>query len=48
MPQRFRVALSFPSEHRKLVEAVAGQLVEKLGEGTVFYDKYFEYVLAHP
>ncbi len=48
MPQRFRVALSFPSEHRKVVEAVAYQLVEKLGEGTVFYDKYFEYVLARP
>ncbi len=48
MPQRFRVALSFPGEHREVVKAVADKLVEKLGEGTVFYDAYFEYALARP
>jgi formylglycine-generating enzyme required for sulfatase activity len=48
MPQRFRVALSFPGEHRGVVKAVADRLVEKLGEGTVFYDEYFEYALARP
>ena len=44
--KRFRVALSFPSEHRQFVAKVARLLVQKLGKERVFYDRNFEAELA--
>ena len=44
--RRFKVALSFPGEHREYVKEVAAHLVNELGEDTVFYDMYFEHELA--
>jgi TIR domain-containing protein len=46
--RRFRVALSFAGEHRPYVESVASNLRAKLGDESVFYDKYFEADLARP
>jgi hypothetical protein len=43
---QFRVALSFPGEKRKYIEAVAIALCDKLGRKNVFYDKHFEAELA--
>lgn len=45
---RFKVALSFPGEHREYVSAVADELKKRLGKGTVFYDKDFTAQLARP
>lgn len=45
---RFKVALSFPSERRDYVAAVANDLKKRLGAGTVFYDKDFTAQLARP
>lgn len=45
---RFKVALSFPGEHRDYVAAVAEELKKRLGRGTVFYDKDFTAQLARP
>lgn len=42
----FKIALSFPSEDREYVEKVAENLSEKLGESSVFYDKWYEVELA--
>ncbi|HEV3040882.1 MAG TPA: TIR domain-containing protein [Candidatus Angelobacter sp.] len=39
--RRFRVALSFPGEHRKRVEAVALALAPKLGRDKILYDKWY-------
>lgn len=44
----FRIALSFPGQHRPYVENVASALRNKLGNGSIFYDKYFEADLARP
>lgn len=41
-PHRFRVALSFPGEHRAFVESIANKLAQKLGREKVLYDKYHE------
>lgn len=38
--RRFRVALSFPGEHRERVEKIAEALGEKLGRDRVLYDKW--------
>jgi hypothetical protein len=46
--KRFRVALSFPGEHRDYVERVAVALGEKLQRDQVFYDRWFEAELARP
>lgn len=46
--KRFRVALSFPGEHRDFVERVAGRLAEILGRERVLYDRYYEAELARP
>ena len=47
-PFRFKVALSFPGEHRGRVERIAYALVEKLGRGTVLYDRWFSAEFARP
>lgn len=46
--RRFRVALSFPGEHRPLVCAVANHLKSELGNDTVFYDNDYVVELARP
>ena len=44
--RRFAVALSFPGEHRTLVETVANALERALRRERVFYDKFHEVELA--
>lgn len=44
--RRFKVALSFPGEHREVVEPVANALAQALGEPRVFYDKFHEEQLS--
>lgn len=46
--RRFNVALSFPGEKRDFVSQVAEGLSERMGQGNVFYDTYFEHLLARP
>ena len=46
--KRFRVALSFPGEHRKFLAEVADRLARDLGQERVFYDKRYEAELARP
>ena len=38
--RRFRVALSFPGEHRGRVEKIAEALAGRLGRDKVLYDKW--------
>lgn len=45
---RFRVALSFPGEHRAYVERVAAELDHLLGPDACFYDRFYEAQLARP
>jgi hypothetical protein len=40
-PRRFRVALSFPGEHRSRVEIVARALAANLGREKVLYDRWY-------
>jgi hypothetical protein len=44
--RRFRIALSFPGEHRRLVQRVADRLSAAVGRERVLYDKYYEAELA--
>ena len=44
--KRFRVALSYASEHRTFVGAVAMELQQMLGNNSVFYDDFYKYDLA--
>ncbi len=46
--QRFKIALSFPSEHRGFVEQVAARLADQVGRDRVLYDKYYEAEFARP
>jgi hypothetical protein len=46
--KRFKVAFSFPEEHRDFVENVADKLAKSIGKKKVFYDKYYESELARP
>lgn len=46
--ERFRIALSFPSEHRDLVRRVAAHLSDSLGHDAVFLDEWYEVELAGP
>src|SRR4051812_41385165 len=41
MSKRFRVALSFPGEHREFVKDVANHLAARLGRDRVLYDDYY-------
>jgi len=45
---RFRVALSYPGEHRDVVAKVAEHLATALGEERVLYDKFHEAEFARP
>jgi len=44
--RRFRVALSFPGEHRARVKAIADLLGEQLGQRHVLYDQWHEVEFA--
>jgi tetratricopeptide (TPR) repeat protein len=46
--RRFEIALSFPGEHRPVVEAVAALLAEKFTENRVLYDEYHDAEFARP
>lgn len=46
--QRFKIALSFPGEHRDFVEQVATRLADRVGRDRVLYDKYYEAEFARP
>lgn len=46
LPERFLVAFSFAGEQRDLVSSIAAAVEQRLGEGTVFYDEWFEYYIA--
>ena len=45
---RFKVALSFPGEHRDYVSSLAAEVKKRLGNGAVFYDRDFTAQLARP
>src|SRR5262245_42318555 len=47
-PRRFRIALSFPGEHRQFVEQVAEQLAAVVGRESVLYDRFYEAEFARP
>jgi tetratricopeptide (TPR) repeat protein len=47
-PKRFRVALSFPGEHRLRVEEIAEALALNLGRDRVLYDKWYGPEFARP
>jgi hypothetical protein len=44
--RRFRIALSFPGEHRPFVKQVAERLSAKVGRERVLYDRFYEAELA--
>jgi tetratricopeptide (TPR) repeat protein len=46
--QAFRVALSFPGEHRDFVEKLAERLAAALPREAIFYDRWYEAHLAVP
>jgi hypothetical protein len=46
IPDRFLVAFSFAGEQRDLVYSVAKSVEDTLGEGTVFFDEWFEHYIA--
>src|ERR1039457_5028631 len=46
--KRFRVALSFPGEHRPRVEKVADALARNLGRERVLYDRWYAAEFARP
>ncbi|HKI06683.1 MAG TPA: hypothetical protein VKK31_32195 [Thermoanaerobaculia bacterium] len=46
--RRFRIALSFPGEHRSFVEQVAEHLAAAVGRDRVLYDKFYEAEFARP
>ncbi len=46
--KKFKIGLSFPGEYRTFIEGIAEQLQVRLGEGTIFYDKFFQAELARP
>lgn len=48
LTRRFRIALSFPGEHRPFVEQVAEHLSAAVGRNRVLYDQYYEAEFARP
>jgi hypothetical protein len=46
--QPFRIALSFPGEHRSFVEKLAERLASALPRDKIFYDRWYEAELAAP
>lgn len=47
-PRRFRVAFSFPGEHREFFAAIANPLAATLGKAAILYDEYHTEELAQP
>lgn len=47
-PRRFRIALSFPDEHRVFVEQVAEHLAAAVGQDRILYYKLYEAEFARP
>lgn len=45
-PERFKVAFSLAGEQRELVQSIAVEVERLLGLGTVFYDEWYESVIA--
>jgi hypothetical protein len=48
LAKRFRVALSFPGEHRAFVANVADYLAKEIGKERVLYDEFYEAEFARP
>jgi hypothetical protein len=48
MAKRFRIALSFAGENRKLVEEIAQILATHFGRDRILYDKFHEAEFARP
>ena len=46
--KRFKVALSFPGEHREYVLSVAEALSEKLGRDAILYDTWYKAEFTMP
>ena len=46
VPDRWKVAFSLAGENRELVGAIASDVERQLGESTVFYDEWFEFLIA--
>lgn len=46
--KRFKVALSFPGEHRAFIEEVATHLALEFGKPQILYDKYHKAEFAQP
>lgn len=46
--RRFKVAFSFPGDHRQTVEGVAEALAREFGTEAVLYDKYHDWDFARP
>lgn len=46
LPEKFLVAFSFAGEQRDLVCSIATAVEERLGEGTVFFDDWYESYIA--
>jgi hypothetical protein len=47
-PKRFRVALSFPGEHRRRVENIAKALADALGRKSILYDRWLPETSGRP
>src|SRR4051794_12125176 len=45
---RFRIALSFPGEHRSRVENIAEALANHIDRDKVFYDQWYSHELNRP
>jgi len=46
LPNKFQVAFSFAGEHRDLVRTIAEAVEKELGQGSVFFDDWFEHYIA--
>src|SRR5271165_5548923 len=46
--KRFKIALSFPGEHRAFIAQLAEELAVAVGKDSVLYDKYHEAEFARP
>lgn len=46
--KRFKIALSFPGEHREFIRQVADSLAIKLGKWCILYDSWYEAEFARP
>lgn len=45
---KFKIAFSFPGERRGKIKVIAEELIKKLGNDTVFYDRLYDHLLARP